>query len=528
MSDGQAGGRDDAEESQPPQSGQPIDPPIEQPPGPDVSPWSRAAQPPPGPSAAGPSDANASEADSQAAKAGDADQPQPVEQEQPGLPPPEQPGQLEQPGQQGTPGPPGLSSPTPHTDPFMRPVPAPWALDPPGPPRPPETPTFTQPQADVPRSGPTGPGRPWIVAGLVAILLAGLVGGVIGAVIEKPSSSSSTTATTPRFTSNSSVLPKPADVQGILARVEPGVVNVSTQGGGGRFSSSGAGTGMIISSNGQVLTNAHVVSGASSVSVTLAGQSQSHPATVTSADPSADVALVQIQGVNGLPTVTLGDSGAVQVGDDVLAIGNALDLGSQPTVTEGIISALNRSLNSGGESLSGLLQTDAAISPGNSGGPLVNSAGQVIGMNTAVLTGSSSEPAQNIGFAIPINQAKAKISQLKPGQGVTNGGAAAPNGAFLGVGVADSSGGTPGSPGGSPGALVEEVVPGSPASRIGLQAGDIIVAINSTTVSNASDLASAISSHHRGDHVQVSWTRNGARQSATATLTNPPATGQSG
>jgi S1-C subfamily serine protease len=285
---------------------------------------------------------------------------------------------------------------------------------------------------------------------------------------------------------------------------------------------------MVINSNGQVLTNAHVVSGARNVSVTFAGQSQTHPATVTSADPSADVALVQIQGVSGLPTVTLCDSGTVQVGDGVLAIGNALDLGNQPTVTEGIISALNRTLNSGGESLSGLLQTDAAISPGNSGGPLVNSAGQVVGMNTAVLTGSSQEPAQNIGFAIPINQAKTKISQLKPGQGVANGGAATPNGAFLGVGVADSSGAAPGSPGGSPGALVEQVVPGSPASQIGLQAGDVVVAIDSKTVSSASDLASAISSHHPGDHVQVSWTRNGARQSATATLTNSPATGQGG
>ncbi len=409
----------------------------------------------------------------------------------------------------------------------MRPVAPPWSLDPPGPP-PPESPTLTQPQADVPRSSPGGPGRVWIVAGLVAILVAGLVGGVIGALLEKPTSSSSSSVTTPRFSSNTSALPKPADVQGILARVEPAVVNINTQGGGGRLSGSGAGTGMVISGNGQVLTNAHVVSGARSVSVTFPGQSQTHPATVTSADPSADVALVQIQGVSGLPTVTLGDSGTAQVGDSVLAIGNALDLGNQPTVTEGIVSALNRTLNSGGESLSGLLQTDAAISPGNSGGPLVNSAGQVIGMNTAVLTGSSQEPAQNIGFAIPINQAKTKISQLKPGQGVTNGGAATPNGAFLGVGVADSSSAAPGSPGGSPGALVEQVVPGSPASQIGLQAGDVIVALDNKPVSSASDLASAIGAHRAGDHVQVSWTRNGNRQSATATLTNSPATGQSG
>jgi serine protease Do len=481
MSEGQAGGPDDGKESPSPESDHPRQ---EQQAGHEVSPWSPAAQ-----------------------------QPSP----EPGAP------------QQAAP------APGPQTDPFMRPVAAPWSLDPPGPP-PPDSPTLTQSPADPsgrppgpadrPSSSGGGPGRVWIVAGLVAVLIAGLVGGVIGALVEKPSSSSSTVIT-PKFSSNTSALPKPGDIQSILARVEPAVVNVNTQGGGGRLSGSGAGTGMVISSNGQVLTNAHVVSGATSVNVTFAGQSQTHPATVTSADPSADVALVQIQGVNGLPTVTLGDSGGVQVGDSVLAVGNALDLGNQPTVTEGIISALNRTLNSGGESLSGLLQTDAAISPGNSGGPLVNSAGQVIGMNTAVLTGSSQEPAQNIGFAIPINQAKTKISQLKPGQGVTNGGATAPNGAFLGVGVTNGSGSTPGTPGG-PGALVQQVVPGSPASQIGLQAGDVIVTLDNKPVANASDLASAIGSHHPGDHVQLAWTRNGARQSATATLTKSPATGQSG
>src|SRR5205085_1415218 len=267
-------------------------------------------------------------------------------------------------GPAGPAGESGAPVPSPQTDPFMRPVATPWSLDPPGPP-PPESPTLTQPKAEVPRSGPAGPGRAWIVAGLVAILIAGLVGGVIGGYIVKPSSSSSSVPT-PRFTSNTSVLPKAGDIQGVLARVEPAVVNINTQGGGGRLGGSGAGTGMVINSNGQVLTNAHVVSGARHVSVTFAGQSQTHPATVTSADPSADVALVQIQGVSGLPTVTLGDSGTAQVGDSVLAVGNALDLGNQPTVTEGIISALNRTLNSGGESLSGLLQTDAAISPGNS------------------------------------------------------------------------------------------------------------------------------------------------------------------
>jgi S1-C subfamily serine protease len=267
-----------------------------------------------------------------------------------------------------------------------------------------------------------------------------------------------------------------------------------------------------------------VVSGARSVSVTIPGQSGSKQATVTSADPSADVALIQIQGVSGLPTVSLGDSGGVQVGDSVVAIGNALNLGRQPTVTEGIISAVNRTLNSGGQSLSGLLQTDAAISPGNSGGPLVNSSAQVIGINTAALTGSGQEPAQNIGFAIAINDAKSKIAQLKPGQGVSGGGSTAPNGGFLGVSVLDASE----TPGGGPGAVVAQVVPGSPASQIGLQTGDVIVSVDNKPVANPNDLASAISSHHPGDHVQISWTRNGTPQSGSATLTSPSAAGQGG
>ncbi|HEY1635794.1 MAG TPA: trypsin-like peptidase domain-containing protein [Acidimicrobiales bacterium] len=507
MSEGHAGGPDEGKE----RPSQEFDrPQPEQPGDEETSPWSPAGQQPP-----------AEQPPAEQPPAGQPPVQQPASEQ-----PPAQPPAVQQPSPEQSVPQQGWPSPGPQTDPFMRPVATPWSLDPPGPP-PPESPTLTQPAASQPSSNGGGPpGRIWIVAGLVAILIAGLVGGVIGSVLEKPSSSSSAIIT-PKFSSNASVLPKPGDVQSILARVEPAVVNINTQGGGGRLGGSGAGTGMVINSNGQVLTNAHVVSGATSLNVTFAGQSQTHPATVTSADPSADVALVQIQGVSGLPTVTLGDSGAVQVGDNVLAVGNALDLGNQPTVTEGIISALNRTLNSGGESLSGLLQTDAAISPGNSGGPLVNSAGQVVGMNTAVLTGSSQEPAQNIGFAIPINQAKTKISQLKPGQGVNNGSATAPNGAFLGVGVADASGSTPGAPGGS-GALVEQIVPGSPASQIGLQTGDVIVSLDNKPVASASDLSSAIRPHHPGDHVQVAWTRNGARQSATATLTNSPATGQGG
>jgi putative serine protease PepD len=211
--------------------------------------------------------------------------------------------------------------------------------------------------------------------------------------------------------------------------VEPGVVSIETSSyvsnGRGFFGSGqvkGAGSGMILTSDGQVLTNYHVVEGASTIKVTVFGQTQAHTAVLVGANQAADVALLQMQGVSGLPTVELGDSDAAQVGDDVVAIGNALALAGGPSVTEGIVSAKDRTLSGNGSTLSGLIQTDAAINPGNSGGPLVNSTGQVIGMNTAVIedAGSDGAVAQNMGFAIGINRIKPLIDQIRAGAGQTS------------------------------------------------------------------------------------------------------------
>jgi S1-C subfamily serine protease len=219
-------------------------------------------------------------------------------------------------------------------------------------------------------------------------------------------------------------------VASIAAAVDPAVVSITSQitvtetPFGGAFGSyqeseEAEGSGMIITSSGEVVTNNHVIAGATSITVTIGGGTKTYRATVIGTDPTKDIALLQIQGVNGLPTVTFGNSAQVAVGDSVVAIGNALALGSTPTVTTGIVSAENRMItaenDSGGtETLSGLLQTDAAINPGNSGGPLVDSAGQVIGMDTAAAsdeeTGTS---AQNIGFAIPSNQIVAEIAVLQ-------------------------------------------------------------------------------------------------------------------
>jgi S1-C subfamily serine protease len=183
---------------------------------------------------------------------------------------------------------------------------------------------------------------------------------------------------------------------------------------------------MIITSSGEVVTNNHVIDGATSISVTLNGGSKSYTAKVIGADPADDVALLQIQDVSGLPTVTFGNSSTMAVGDSVVAIGNALALGSSPTVTTGIISAENRTItaedDSGNtETLHGLFQTDAAINPGNSGGPLVDSAGQVIGMNTAGAADSSDgTSSQDIGFSIPSNEIVSLLSSLEHGGTVSS------------------------------------------------------------------------------------------------------------
>jgi S1-C subfamily serine protease len=224
------------------------------------------------------------------------------------------------------------------------------------------------------------------------------------------------------------------NVAAIAAKVDPAVVSVTSKvvvdvsGGFGSFGGGGLqesetleGTGMIITSSGELITNNHVIDGATSISVTLNGGSKTYAATVIGTDPSQDVALLQIEGVSGLPTVTFGNSSNIAVGDSVVAIGNALALGSSPTVTTGIISAENRTItaedDSGStETLQGLFQTDAAINPGNSGGPLVDSAGQVIGMNTAGAgTNSDGTSSQNIGFSIPSNEIVSLLSSLEHG-----------------------------------------------------------------------------------------------------------------
>ena len=246
--------------------------------------------------------------------------------------------------------------------------------------------------------------RRGVVAGaLAAALVGGVAGGAVG---DWLGNGGSTPAASTVATPASQVTA--AGIQGVLAKVEPALVVIRGQIRQGRSIGTAAGTGMIVTSNGEVLTNAHVVEGATSITVTLAGQSTPRPADVIGTDPSHDVALLKIRNASNLPTVTLGSSASLRVGDDVVAIGDALDLDGGLTVTEGIVSALNRSISDADINLSGLIQTDAAINSGNSGGPLVTADGKVIGMNTVV-----AGDAQNIGFALSIDNVKPIMESIR-------------------------------------------------------------------------------------------------------------------
>ena len=389
------------------------------------------------------------------------------------------------------------------------------------------------PTAPPPTAGPPRRRRRGLLTAAGAGALVVLSAAASGVVVHEVDTGHATTASAIPLVPAAAPV---ASVQSALTKAEKSVVIINDTmtstsgsgrsggfGGGGGFggfgqsySSSAAGTGIVVSADGKVVTNAHVVDGASNIEVTLADGAQK-PATVLGMDTSKDLAVIQVSGASGLTPATWANSDTASVGDAVLAIGNAEGYGGSPSVTEGIISAKNRSLSSGDagnasqENLSGLLQTDAPINPGNSGGPLVDTAGDVVGIDTAVATGTTDEPAQDIGFAIPSNTVVAAIPSLeKGGSSGTSPGTATRSGAVLGVEVADQQG--------TSGAVVEQVVSGSAADVAGLRPGDVITKVGSTGVTDASDLATAIQAHRPGDTVRLTYVRNGSTRTVTVTL----------
>ena len=395
-------------------------------------------------------------------------------------------------------------------------------------PRPPRRATFVPPtdldEADAPTDGgvpdaetPATRRRPLVLlrhrgvrtaAGLTALVIAtaATTGVVVHSLDDDP---------TPTVRSGVTTIAKDettTTVKAAIAKITPSVVLIKgtiTRSNGGQFggsASTAAGTGMIVSSDGFVLTNAHVVNGATNITVTLADGS-TKSATIVGLDATADIAVIKISDASGLTPVTFAKSADVQVGDTVIAVGNAEALGNTPSVTAGIISATNRSLSSSSGSLTGLLQTDAAISPGNSGGPLVDSNGNVVGMNTAVETGTSTEPAANIGFSIPSDTLTKALPALEAGN--SNGSTANSNRGYLGVSVTDNAAG---------GALIGTVQTSSPAATAGLKVGDVITAVDNTQVTDANSLIAALSPKGPGQTVSLTINRNGSTQKVSVKL----------
>jgi S1-C subfamily serine protease len=240
-----------------------------------------------------------------------------------------------------------------------------------------------------------------------------LAGGVVGGTVVGGSSGSNSSVAVARASLDFN---QTLDVASALDQVTASVVSIETtiQTTQGRrvVQGQGAGTGVVLDERGDIITNAHVVEGATTVKVTAPGDGTPRSATIVATDPTADIAVLHVDNASGLVAAKLGDSSAVQVGDQVIAVGNALALEGGLTVTEGIVSALNRSIDTDTSTLSDLIQTDAAISSGNSGGALVDATGKVIGINSAVASSSGTVQASNIGFAISINKAKAVAQTL--------------------------------------------------------------------------------------------------------------------
>jgi S1-C subfamily serine protease len=310
----------------------------------------------------------------------------------------------------------------------------------------------------------------------------------------------------------------------IAARVDPAIVDINTV----TASGNAAGTGMILTSSGEVLTNNHVIDGATRIRVTIEGRSGTYVADVVGVDPTADVALLQIEGVSDLPTVTLAASSSLQVGEEVVALGNALGAGGTPSETEGTITALNQTITASegrgvSEQLTGLIQSDAAIAPGDSGGPLVNSAGEVVGMITAGETQGFRNSNSNVGYAITSDAALAVVNQIRSGQASSEV-IIGPVG-FIGVHIRDLDSAAASQLGlsVSSGALVVGVDAGTPAAAAGITENSVIIAVGRTTVTSTATLGAALHAHKPGERILVTWVNQSGTHTATLTLIAGPA-----
>jgi S1-C subfamily serine protease len=406
------------------------------------------------------------------------------------------------------------------TDDLGTPWPAPaW------PPPPRQPPTDQEPVAPLPPRRR----RHWgAIVAAAALVAAGAGAAGVRTFDSSPSSASSALSSASHWSAQT--LPTPStsataalgSTEAVAAAVEPAVVDITTQVPGGEA----AGTGMILTASGLVLTNNHVIEDATSIEVQISGTGPTYGAEVVGYDVTDDIAVLQLDGASGLSTISVGDSTGVKMGDAVIAIGNALGQAGPETVTSGTVTALEQSITAsaelGGdaETLEGLIESNATLQPGDSGGALVNSAGQVIGMNTAAETSGRFTSASNVGYAIPIDDALALAQQIVDSQSSAT--VHIGDRAVLGVSIASTG---PSATAAAEGATVVAVQDASPAATAGIAAGDTVTAIDATTITALDDLAQALAPHQVGDQVKVTWTAaDGTTGSATVALVaGPPA-----
>jgi putative serine protease PepD len=355
--------------------------------------------------------------------------------------------------------------------------------------------------------------RLWVVGLVCAAWTAGLLGVYVGARIEKqnpPTNYHNSTAPVILGKPRDAAFDQRLDVAAVAAKVRPSIVTVSTDVSQDGQGGEGVGTGIVLTADGQILTNAHVIEGATKVRVRLDGERNPRPAKVLASDPGDDLALLAVD-VTGLIPATMADPTNIRVGDDVIAIGYALDLDGEASVTLGIVSALNRTIRIASGALDGLIQTDAAISSGNSGGPLVNAAGEVVGVNTAVAHGDSTTTATSIGFSIAMARVIPEIDVLRAkadGVETTDG--------FVGVGLSERADG-------GRGAVVSRVNPGFPADKAGIKTADVIIEIDGVAIDGATGAIAAVRDHRPGDTITVVVEREGANETFMLAVVARPA-----
>ena len=375
--------------------------------------------------------------------------------------------------------------------------------------------------------------RVLMTAAVVAALVGGGVGAAISYAVRGNSNNSVTSSTAINTNGLNTGAANATAVTAVANKVLPSVVTITVAPSASNTNSASGsegdiGTGIILTSSGEILTNNHVISlaanGGYTITVTFDGGSNEQ-ATIVDRDPTSDLAVIKVAGSGGLTPATLGDSTSVQIGEEVVAIG--APLGMSNTVTSGIVSALDRAVipetdDGSGSSQSttpttsetalDAIQTDAAINPGNSGGPLIDMNGDVVGIDSAIastgsdsLSGDSESGSIGLGFAIPISQAKPVISELEAGK--------APTHSVLGVSVQDSSPTAT-----HTGAILATVTSGGAAANAGLKVGDEIIKIDNQEIEDSNTLEAAVHSYRPGTTVSVSYIRNGQTGTASVTL----------